>query len=95
MRAGAATVREQVGVGAASLFEGVGQDRQVVEGANVVDVASDCRDGGGEPSGFDGDGAERVAEISRSMSAWTLISMCDAVSSSSATHQAAGLHVAT
>ena len=51
---------EDVRVGAAGVFEGVGQDRQVVEGAIVVDAAGDGRDGGvvpGEPGGVDGDGA--------------------------------------
>src|SRR5436309_412471 len=33
-----AAVGEDGGVGAAGVFEGVGQDRQVVEGAVVVDV---------------------------------------------------------
>jgi hypothetical protein len=58
-------VGEQVGVRAAGVFEGVGQDRQVVEGAVVVDVPGDRGDGAVvplQPRGFGGDRAERVAE---------------------------------
>src|SRR3954453_17546304 len=65
VRAGAAAVTQQVGVGAAGLFEGVGEDRQVVEGAVVVDLPGDRGYGAvvpGQPRGIDGDRAERVAE---------------------------------
>jgi hypothetical protein len=54
-------VGEDVGVGAAGVFEGVGQDAQVLEGPLVVDAAGDGRDGAGvplQPRGVDGGGAE-------------------------------------
>src|SRR5262249_15111079 len=49
-------------VGAAGVFEGVGQDRQVVERPLIVDAASEGGDVLPEPAGFGGNGAERVAE---------------------------------
>src|SRR5262249_19486325 len=57
-----AAVGEDVGVGAAGVLEGVGQDRQVMEGPLVVDAAGDGRDGAvvpRQPGGVDSDGTER------------------------------------
>src|SRR5262245_64372206 len=44
--AAAAAVGQQLGVGAARLFQRVGEDRQVVEAAVVVDGSGDPRRGG-------------------------------------------------
>src|SRR5437868_4933782 len=65
VRAEATAMGEQIGVGAAGVFEGVGQERQFVESAVVVDVPGDGRDGAaipGEPMWLDRDRAEWVAE---------------------------------
>lgn len=72
MRTGATTVRQDVAIGAAGVFEGVGEDSKAtqIEMATrqfpfIVDRLGQLGDGGvvpGEPGGVDGDGAEGVAE---------------------------------
>ena len=57
-----AAVIQDVGVVAAGVFEGVGEDGQAVEGPFVIDGGGKGNDGGSEPDGIDGYGAERVAE---------------------------------
>ena len=57
-----AAVVQDVGIVAAGVFEGVGEDGQTVEGAFIVDRLREGRHGGGEPGGIDGHGTERVAE---------------------------------
>ena len=57
-----AAVVQDVGVVAAGVFEGVGEDRQAVEGAVVVDGLGKGGDVRCSPGGMERDGAERVAE---------------------------------
>jgi hypothetical protein len=49
MRSRPSTVVQDVGVGAAGVFQGVGQDRQAVKGSFLVDGYGQLRDRGGEP----------------------------------------------
>ena len=46
MRAVAAAVGEDLGIGAAGFFEGIGEDGEAVEGAVGVDALGDLGDGG-------------------------------------------------
>ena len=65
MRAGAATVIENLRVGAAGFLQGIGEDRHDVVAAVVVDRLREFGNGAvvpGEPIGIDGDRAEGVAE---------------------------------
>src|SRR5262249_40602594 len=65
VRAGASQVSEEVGVGAAGVFQGVGQDRQVVVAAGVVDAPGHVPHQSvapAQPGRLDGDGPEGVAE---------------------------------
>ncbi len=62
-------MREDLLVGAAGFFEGVGENCKAVgvqgaggQGAIVVGGRRQCRHGGGLPGGVEGDGAEGVAE---------------------------------
>ena len=60
-----AAVREDVGVGAAGVFEGVGQQRQAVEGAGVVNRLRHLADRAivpGEPRSRRGRWMERIAK---------------------------------
>jgi hypothetical protein len=56
----AAEVAEDVVAGAAGFFEGVGEDRHGVEAAVGIDAMGEGGDGGSEPGGVEGDGAEGV-----------------------------------
>ena len=58
----AAAMSQNVGIGAAGIFQGIGQDRQAVEGAVGVYGLGETGDGAREPGGVKGDGPERVAE---------------------------------
>ena len=53
---------QDVGVGAATFFKGVGKDRHSVKCFFIVDRLGEVLNGGGEPDGVEGDGAEGVAE---------------------------------
>jgi hypothetical protein len=55
-------VVEHVGVVAPGVLEGVGQDRQPVEGTVGVDAFGEGEDGGREPRRIDGHGPEGVPE---------------------------------
>ena len=55
---------QDVGVIAASVFEGIGEDGQAVEGAVVVDGLSQGGDVRRSPGGVERDGAEGIAEDS-------------------------------
>src|SRR5262249_48630425 len=55
-------VIEHVGTGAARVFEGIGENRQAVEGALIVDALREGDDVPGPPGGIDPDGTESVAE---------------------------------
>src|SRR5262249_59140524 len=57
-----AQVGEDVRVGAAGLFEGVGQERHLVEAALFVDGMGEGFDGGGLPGGVEGSGAQGSAK---------------------------------
>src|SRR5205823_743354 len=61
---GGAAVVEQLRLGAAGVFEGVGEDGQALEGRLVVQRAGQADDQAvvpGQPGGVDPDGPERVA----------------------------------
>ena len=60
--AGLPAMIQNVGVGAAGVFEGVGEDGEAVEGTVGVDGFGELRDGGGEPRAIEVDGAEGVAD---------------------------------
>jgi hypothetical protein len=60
MRPVAAAVVQNVEVVAARILKCVGKVRQAVNGTLLIDPFSESDDGGREPSGFDGDGAEGV-----------------------------------
>lgn len=49
-------------VRASGFFQGVGQNREAVEGTLVVDGLSEGDNGAGQPSGISDDRAERVPE---------------------------------
>jgi hypothetical protein len=57
-----AAVIQDVGIVAARVFEGIGEDGQAVEGAFVIDGGGERNDGGGEPGKIDSYGAEGVAD---------------------------------
>jgi len=57
-----ATVGQDVGVGAARRFEGVGEDGEAVEAPLLIDAPAEPDHGGRELSLIEGRGAERVAE---------------------------------
>jgi hypothetical protein len=61
MRAIAAAMAEDVRVVAAGVLQGIGEDGKSVEGAIVVDTTSERDNGGSEPGGVGGDGAEGIA----------------------------------
>src|SRR5438132_1130557 len=52
---------QDVGVGAAGIFEGVAQDWHAVEGFVLVDRLGKVNDAGGEPCGGDDHGTEGIA----------------------------------
>src|SRR5439155_403587 len=52
VRTGTAQMGEQIGVGAASVFEGVGENGKVVEGAFVVERQGECGYGRRSPTGI-------------------------------------------
>jgi hypothetical protein len=58
MLAPAAAMRQDFLISAAGVFQGVGQDRQAVEGAVVVDRSSEVGYGGGERGVIERDSAE-------------------------------------
>ncbi len=65
MLAGLAAVIQNVGVGAAGFFKGIGQDGHTVEGTLIVDGLGDFLHRAvvlGQPRAMDGDGAEGIAE---------------------------------
>ena len=65
MQASGAAVGQEVGVGTAGVFEGVGQGGQAVEGTVGVEGPGEAGDGAvvpGESGVIDGDGAEGIAE---------------------------------
>ena len=53
---------EDVGVGAAGLFEGVGEDGKAVEGAVGVERLNQVADRTGDRGGIERQGTERIAE---------------------------------
>src|SRR6266508_248415 len=59
---GVAAVGKDVLVRAAGVLKGVGEDRHAVEGALLVDAASQREHVGGQPCGVERDGAEGVPE---------------------------------
>src|SRR5438105_1908774 len=58
----AAAVAQDALVGAAGLLQGVGQERQPLEGPLLVKRPRQSKDVGRAPGRVDGDGIERVAE---------------------------------
>ncbi len=62
VRAVAAAVGQDVFVLASRVLEGVGQDRQSVEGTLLVDALGEQSDGGCEPGRVERDRTERIAE---------------------------------
>ena len=56
------TVVEDIVVVAFGVLQRVGQDRQPLEGAVIVDAPCDSDGDLGAPGGFEGDRAKRVAE---------------------------------
>jgi len=62
MLTGLAAVVEDIGIGAASVFEGVGEDGEAVEGAVSVDGIGEALDGRRFPSQVEGDRSEGVAD---------------------------------
>src|SRR5581483_11351896 len=55
-------VVEDVGVRAAGVFKGVGEDRHPVKGFLVVDASGECENSGCQPTGFGSRGAKRIAK---------------------------------
>jgi hypothetical protein len=62
MRAWAPAVVKDFPARTPRLLQGVGQDRQLVEGPVVVDGLGEVEDGGRSPGRVEGHGAEGVAE---------------------------------
>src|SRR5271156_4922924 len=62
MWSGASTMAQDVCVGAAGVFQGVGEDGQAVEGTVGVDGLGEGDDGDGEAGWNKGNGAERGTE---------------------------------
>src|SRR5258708_3777539 len=56
MRSCSSAMRQDVGVGAARFFESIGEDREAVEGARVVDCLGQLASGRGEPGGVRDEG---------------------------------------
>jgi hypothetical protein len=54
-----ATMIQDVAVGAAGVFKGIGEDRQAVEGSFLVDRLGQLGEGLGKPGGVEPHGSER------------------------------------